>query len=75
MAKRNCLIKKRKGLYIIGSITLAIVAFIVMPKLIDILSTKFYGLISSPIDDDNDNWGPEIVRKVKITEEKPNGEL
>lgn len=48
--------------YILGSAALAIAAFVAMPYVIDYLSDKFYE--PNEIDDDDD-WGPEIVRKEK----------
>ena len=49
--------------YIIGSIVLAAGAMVIMPKVIDFLSEKMTPN-STPKKDDND-WGPEIVKKDK----------
>lgn len=56
--------KKSTGLYTVGSLALAAGAVIVAPKVIDYLSDKMYKPTSTPTVDDDD-WGPEIVKKEK----------
>ena len=75
MEKKNRRNKKKTGLYIIGSVALAAGAFIAMPKIIDSLSTKMYRVIQTPKDEDDDDWGPEILRKEKDKEDKPDGDI
>lgn len=51
------------GLYVVGSIALAAGAMLVMPKVINELSEKLYKKdFTDSIDQDDDNWGPEIVK-------------
>lgn len=59
--------KMNKGLYIVGSLAVAAGAVIVMPKVIEYLSDKMY-TPSAPDKKDDDDWGPEIVRREKPTE-------
>ncbi len=56
--------KKTMATYIIGSIILAGISMIVIPKLIDAVSSNVYGKMprKKPALDDDD-WGPEIVKK------------
>jgi phosphate/sulfate permease len=74
MNKKKESSKKRKGLYVIGSIALAVGGFIAMPKIIDFLSTKMYRTNPASKKEADDNWGPEIVRREKKGD-KPDGEL
>lgn len=61
--------KKRKvGLYIAGSVVLTACAMIVMPKIINCLSDQIYRPEQIPVRDDDD-WGPEIVKREKSTDE------
>ena len=75
MGKKKESSKKRPGLYIIGSIAVAVGAFIAMPKIIDYLSTKMYNTNPASKDENDDDWGPEIIRKEKDKEDKLDGEL
>lgn len=65
--------KKRTGLYIIGSLAVAAGAMIVLPRVIDFISDQFDEVKPSATDDED--WGPEIVRKEKPVKEDENGEL
>lgn len=73
--------EKKIGIYIAGSIALAASAFIVMPKVIDYIADNVYSEVSNTPLDDEDYWGPEIVKREKAvntesTEEaNSNGEL
>ncbi len=72
MSDNNKCSKKNKKIYVIGSVALAVGAMLVLPKVIDALSEKFY----TPEEfEDNDDWGPEIVKKEKAVEEETDGEL
>lgn len=62
--KKEAKKKKNTGLYIVGSLALAAGAVIVAPKVIDYLSDKMYKPTSTPATDDDD-WGPEIVKREK----------
>lgn len=59
--------KKRIGLYIVGSLSVAVGAVIVMPKVIDYLSEKIYTPLETSWEDDD--WGPEIIKKEKVEDE------
>ena len=72
MKKENKKIVK-KTLYIVGSLAIAAGAVIAMPKIIDYLSDKMYNP-NLPEDTEDDDWGPEIVKREKKEEEKLEGE-
>lgn len=56
--------KKSVAGYIIGSIVVACVSMIVLPRLIEAVSSNLYKRMPrKPIDSSVDDWGPEIVRK------------
>lgn len=58
-------------LYFVGSLALAAGAVIVMPKVVAYLSDKFYSLKSSDLQkDDDDDWGPEIVKRNKTAKKE-----
>lgn len=62
MAKNK---KKNVGIYIAGSVALTVGAMIVLPKIIDGVSEIVFNKSEkhrTEIDDDDD-WGPEIVKK------------
>lgn len=63
----------KKTLYIVGSLAIAAGAVIAMPKIIDYLSDKMYNP-NLPEDTEDDDWGPEIVKREKKEEEKLEGE-
>ncbi|MBV1819902.1 hypothetical protein HF847_00410 [Clostridium cochlearium] len=66
--------KKKTGWYILGSLVIATGAFVVMPKIIDFWSNKMYA--QKPVSNaDDDDWGPEIVRKESVEESESDGEL
>lgn len=71
MNKQN---KKKVGFYILGSAVVAACAFIAMPKIIDFISTQMYNP-KQTLKTEEDDWGPEIVKKEKTKEEKADGEL
>ena len=56
--------KKSMAKYIIGSIILAGISMIVVPKIIDAVSSEMYSKMprKKTISDDDD-WGPEIVKR------------
>lgn len=55
--------KKKMGLYILGSIILAVGGFIAMPPIINYLSNKMYR--RKPIAGMDHVWKPEMARKEK----------
>lgn len=63
--------KNSKIGFFIGSIVLTAGAMIVIPKVIDAVSSRLYSSMSTNASnvDEDDNWGPEIVRKGKMKEE------
>lgn len=66
--------KKKTEWYILGSVVIAAGAFVAMPKIIDFLSNKMYD--QKPVSNaDDDDWGPEIVRKEGVEESESDGEL
>ncbi len=67
--------KKNTGLYIIGSLALAAGAMVVAPKVIDFLADQMSNSTPKTNMDDDDDWGPEIVRREKPVKEDENGEL
>ena len=65
--------KKNIGLYIAGSLALAVGAMLVMPKVIDYVADQFD--TNTKQKDDDEDWGPEIVRREKPLKEDEDGEL
>ena len=65
--------KKRTGLYIAGSLILDVGAVVISPKIIGFMADQFNSDVK-PVNDEDD-WGPEIVRKAQPGKEKPDGEL
>lgn len=67
--------KKRKTAakttgYVLGSVALFAVAAKYIPKTLDTLSAKLYKhSVKKDLEDDDDDWGPEIVRKTKNEED------
>ena len=62
--------KKRKtGLYIVGSLVAAAGTVVLMPKVVDYLSEKMY-TPSEPSKQNDDDWGPEIVKREKKVEKE-----
>lgn len=57
--------KKFKVGYVVGSIILCTGAMVLMPKVIDAVSSYLYKKKVHSADE-NDNWGPEIVRKEEV---------
>ena len=56
--------KENKALYILGSIAIGVGVAIVVPKLIDYVSSYLYEKQPRNIENhDDDDWGPEIVKK------------
>ena len=64
--------KKRVGLYIVGSFAVATGAVVVMPKIIGYLSEKMYTPAEPSSQDDE--WGPEIVKKENTEDAAPSEE-
>lgn len=69
--------KRHIGLYVAGSLAVAAGMAVVMPRILDLLSEKFY---EAPVPEhyDDDDLGPEIVRCTPEDEEakgNDNGEL
>lgn len=63
--------RKKKGsvIYVLGSVGLTVVAFAMIPKVIEWGATKLCNDDQNKIlDDDSDDWGPEIVRKTSAKE-------
>lgn len=58
---------KRLTGYLVGSVIVSVIAFVVIPPLIDAFSDKLYNqnVKPSPAKPDDD-WGPEIVRKEEL---------
>ena len=67
--------KKNTGLYIIGSLALAAGAMVVAPRIIVFLADQMSNSTPKTNKDDDDDWGPEIVRREKPVKEDENGEL
>lgn len=57
--------KKAKVGYVVGNIILCVGATVLMPKIIDAVSSYFYKKKVRPVEQ-NDDWGPEIVRKEEV---------
>jgi len=49
--------------WLVGSVTLTIVGFIIVPPLITIVSNKVYKMMTSTDKIDFENLGPEIVKE------------
>lgn len=54
--------KKSKVGYVVGSIVLCASAMVLMPKVIDAVSSYFYKKKAHLVEI-NDDWGPEIIQK------------
>lgn len=61
--------KKNRALWVVGSIVLTVVGFIVIPPIIDKVSTKAYKLSVQSEEIDIENLEPEIVKKSEMGEE------
>lgn len=61
--------KKNRALWVVGSIALTVVGFIVIPPIIDKVSTKAYKLSVQSEEIDIENLEPEIVKKSEMEEE------
>ena len=59
--------KRTTGLYIVGSLVAAAGTVVFMPKVVDYLSEKMY-TPSEPSKQNDDDWGPEIVKREKMEE-------
>lgn len=57
--------KRSKVGYVIGSVILCASAMVLMPTVIDAVSSYLYKKKVPPVEKD-DNWGPEIVRKEEV---------
>lgn len=55
--------KKTMAKYIIGSIALAGISMIVIPKIIETVSSNVYSRMTKKISISDDDWGPEIVKR------------
>ena len=66
--------KKRTGLYFIGGCVLAAGAMMIAPKVIEFVADQFDNAPPQETKNDDD-WGPEIVRREKPMKEKENGEF
>lgn len=56
--------KKSAARYIIGSAIVACVSIIVLPRLIEAVSSDLYKKMPRrPIDSNDDDWGPTIVKR------------
>lgn len=53
---------KKSFFYIMATLIVTIVAFLVMPRIINIIASYLYKLKAESTYDDDD-WGPEIVKK------------
>ncbi len=64
---------QRMAGYALGSVALCAAACKVLPKIFPKATSMAYKLMYGPSDfnvyDDNDDWGPEIIRKHKPAEE------
>lgn len=58
--------------YVVGSLALAAGAMLIVPKAIDYMADQFNNHVKPQDDDD---WGPEIVRKENLKKEDSDGEL
>ena len=61
--------KKTRILWVVGSIALTAVGFVIIPPIIDKVSTKAYKLSLQNEEIDIENLEPEIVRKSGMEEE------
>ena len=61
--------KKNRALWVVGSIALTVVGFIVIPPIIGKVSTKAYKLSVQSEEIDIENLEPEIVKKSEMEEE------
>ena len=57
--------KKSMAKYFIGSIILACISMIVIPKIIEAVSSILYSKMPRKIAQDDDDWGPEIVKRTE----------
>ena len=70
MNEKNKKKKRKTGLYIVGSLVAVAGAVVLMPKVVDYLSEKMYTPLEPPKQNDDD-WGPEIVKREKMEETEP----
>lgn len=61
--------KKSKVWWIVGSLALTVIGFVVIPPLIDKYSSKVYKSFPKKNEIDFDNLGPEIVEKNESQED------
>ena len=61
--------KKKKFLYFLGGVALAGGMCLIMPKLIEVGSDYLYKKNPPPIKNEDDDWGPEIVRRESMEEQ------
>ena len=72
--------KKRVAIYAIGGTVLTVGAVVAMPKVIGLLADEMY-TPPTPATDEDDDWGPEIVKRETMGvvetsgEENSDGEL
>ena len=66
--------KKNPALYILAAAAVAAGAMIAAPKLIDFLARQFERP-AEVRDVDEEDWGPEIVRRENAAKENEDGEL
>ena len=64
MAKKQKKKRSKVG-YVVGSVILCASAMVLMPTVIDAVSSYIYKK-KAPPEAGNDNWGPEIVRKEEV---------
>ena len=64
--------KRNTVLYVMGSLALAAGAMVIAPKVVDYMADRFNNDVKPKDDDD---WGPEIVRREKPKKEDSDGEL
>ncbi len=58
--------KENKAVYVIGSVALAVGAFFIIPKFVELVSSYVYEKQPRNITKQNDDeWGPEIIKKAE----------
>ena len=60
---------KEEFLYFLGGVALAGGMCLIMPKLIEVGSDYLYKKNPPPIKNEDDDWGPEIVKRESMEEQ------
>lgn len=78
MKKKNAGTMKgaKRALYIVSSLVVAGTMFIAMPVFIEFGSNFIHKKMQKPImPQNNDDWGPQIVKRTEQKEESNNGRI